>query len=225
MTVKITFAAPHPRGRYSAGLQIGGLDTGAFVVLQGLRTEALEGGNEPSLATIVDALGTFADVGGPDLDHDTKSPTLGSSVAGGWFTALGEVRVTPLARYSPPGEVPFGIQPKSREIVKLGVLAGSEKQSDAHQCLWPPLKGGEKSVSFPAPSTPFSMYAVAHGTLNTVPENSKDAKVLVSGRIWPISVFQGRAVENAFLVGFEEATNGDYQDALFLIENVAPAAP
>jgi hypothetical protein len=225
VTLKITFAAPQPRGRYSAGLQIGGLDAGAFVVLQGLRTEALEGGNEPSLATILDALGTSADVGGPDLDHDTKSPTLGSSVAGGWFTALGEVRVTPIARYSPPGEVPFGIQPKSGDAVKLGALAGSEKQSDAHQCLWPPLNDGAKSVSFPAPAGPFAIYAQADGTLSTVPENSHDAKVPVSARVWPISLFQGRVLENAFLVGFEEASNGDYQDALFLIENVALATP
>lgn len=225
VTMKIAFAAPHPRGRYSAGLQVGGLDTGAFVVLQGLRTEALEGGNEPSLAAILDALGTTADVGGPGLDHDTKSPTLGSSVAGGWFTALGEVRVTPLARFSPPGEVPFGIQPRSGEAVEVSALAGSEKQSDAHQCLWPPLKGGGKCATFPAPAGPFAIYAEAHGTLSTVPENARDAKVPVSARVWPISVFQGRILENAFLVGFEEATNGDYQDALFLIENVALVAP
>lgn len=223
--IRIAFAAPHPRGRYSAGLQVGGVDAGAFVVLQGLRTEALEGGNEPSLATILDALGTSADVGGSSLDHDTKSPTLGSSVAGGWFTALGEVRVTPIARYSPPGEVPFGIQPKSGEAVQLGVLADSGKQTDAHQGLWPPLKDGGKSVSFTAPAGPFAMYAEADGTLSTVPENSLDAKVAVPARVWPISLFQGRVVGNAFLVGFEEATNGDYQDALFLIENVALAAP
>jgi hypothetical protein len=29
-------------------------------------------------------------------------------------------------------------------------------------------------------------------------------------------------MENAWLVGFEEAANGDYQDAVFLIENVKP---
>ncbi len=27
-------------------------------------------------------------------------------------------------------------------------------------------------------------------------------------------------MENAYLVGFEEAKNGDYQDAVFLLENV-----
>ena len=29
-------------------------------------------------------------------------------------------------------------------------------------------------------------------------------------------------MENAYLIGFEEAENGDYQDAVFLIENVVP---
>ena len=34
---------------------------------------------------------------------------------------------------------------------------------------------------------------------------------------------QGRELEDAYLIGFEEASNGDYQDAVFLVEGVAPA--
>ncbi len=46
------------------------------------------------------------------------------------------------------------------------------------------------------------------------------APIAHTGRIYPVKSFQGVARENAYLVGFEEAKNGDYQDAVFLIENV-----
>jgi hypothetical protein len=32
--------------------------------------------------------------------------------------------------------------------------------------------------------------------------------------------FEGKVLQNAYVVGFEEASNGDYQDAVFLIEGV-----
>ena len=54
-------------------------------------------------------------------------------------------------------------------------------------------------------------------------EPVEGATIKHTARIYPVSDFQGRVMENAWLVGFEEAANGDYQDAVFLLENVKPA--
>lgn len=220
-TIRARLRASGKAGRSSAGLRIGDEEDGAFVVLQGVRLAAMEGSNEPPLERILDALGTAADVGGPDLAHDTKGSTLGASIAGGKMRALGEVTITPIARFSPPGVEAFGIVTGDGRRTKLGALAGSATQIDAHQCLWPPLEGGKAPVKFGAKGAEFTMFLEAGGAvLSTDPAAAGNAKVAHPARIWPIHVFQGGLIENAVLVGFEEATNGDYQDGLFLIENV-----
>lgn len=225
-TLEVNLKPGVPHGRLSAGLQIGNMDNGAFVVLQGLVLPGMEGTNEPPLFRILRVLGTDADVGGVGLDHDTASETLGSSVAGGWFRAKGEVSITPVARFSPPGRVPFGILLEgSTEEIILGVLADSADRKDAHQGLWPPTVGGEAVIRLAAPEKPFAFFAKPGARLCTDPGAATEAKVKHTARVWPISFFQGRVVENAYLVGFEEAANGDYQDALFLVQNVEVIPP
>ncbi len=54
------------------------------------------------------------------------------------------------------------------------------------------------------------------------PAIKTEAGIPNTGRIYPVTFFQDREMKNSWLVGFEEAANGDYQDALFLIENAAP---
>jgi Domain of Unknown Function (DUF1080). len=225
-TIRARLRVSGEAGRYSAGLRIGDEEDGAFVVLEGLRLAAMEGSNEPPLERILDALGTAADVGGPDLAHDTKGATLGGSIAGGKLRALGEVTITPVARFSPPGVEAFGIVADDGKRTTLGALANSATQADAHQCLWPPLEGDKASVKFGKKGEAFAMFVEAGGAvLSTDPATAENTKVPHPARIWPIDVFQGSLIENAVLVGFEEAKNGDYQDALFLVENVEVISP
>ena len=41
-------------------------------------------------------------------------------------------------------------------------------------------------------------------------------------RTYPLKNRAGQLVPNSYLVGFEEAANGDYQDFVFVLENVVP---
>lgn len=224
--VAVHFRPIRGADRYSAGLRIGTPESGAFVILQGMGLAAFEGKNEPALQSIVHALGIPLDVGGSKLELDTKAKTIGQSVAAPYFQKAGEgpVKVTPVARFSPPGLEYFGIVKKgSTELKELAALAESKELADAHQCLMPPWQRGT-DLEFTPGEEPFAFYFKAHHyTSFTDPELPTEAKIDHTARVYPVTQFQGREMKDAWLVGFEEAANGDYQDALFLIENVKPA--
>ncbi|WP_193211295.1 family 16 glycoside hydrolase [Luteolibacter marinus] len=225
--VEVRFKPGRGAGRYSAGLQVGTPEEGTFVWLQGIGLEAFEGKNEPPLQDLVHALGIPLDVGGKALELDTAAPVIGDGVAVPWFVRAeeGEVRVTPLARFSPPGATPFGYVTRgSRELAEVGKLADSSVVGDAHQCLLPPLQDGKATAGFEAPEEGFAFYLDAHQyTSFTDPGLPTEAKIAHTARVYPVTCLGGRTLENAYLIGFEEAANGDYQDAVFLLENVKPA--
>ena len=220
---RVRFLPTGAAGRYSAGLQIGPLDEGVFVILQGLASDALEGENEPPLERIVHSLGIPLNVGGPALKLGTDAAVIGSSQPAATFRRAGDgpVKLTPLARYSPPGAYPFGWQGAgdgAQENV-AGVLADSTQVPDAHQRLLPPLAGGGKSVEFSPGDEPFGLFIRAgKGVVGTNPAKHP-SRLAHPVRIFPVAAVLGKRVSNALLVCFEEASNGDYQDSVFLMEN------
>jgi hypothetical protein len=222
MEITVRFHPSRGAGRYSATLRIGA----THVSLQGIGLAAFEGKNEPPLQEIVHAFGIPLDVGGGKLELDTKADTIGSSVDVRYFTKAGEgkVRITPLARFSPPGATPFGMVAKGgTALLEAGKLATSEQVADAHQCLFPPLEGGAESIEIEPPAEGFAFYLNAHQYVSfTDPKLPTQAKIARTARVYPASRLAGRDLKDAYLVGFEEAANGDYQDALFLLENVKP---
>ncbi len=221
ISYRVRFKPTGKAGRYSAGLQIGPDDTGTFVILQGLASDKLEGENEAPLERIVRALGIPLNVGGSALKLGTEAATIGASKPASRFHKVGEgaVKMTPIARYSPPGAYAFGWQAGGAEQV-VGTLADSTTVADAHQRLFPPLADSAKSVEFSPGDEPFSLFVHA-GKHRVGTDKEKHPSALANPtRVFPIQIFQGRRVTDAFLVGFEEASNGDYQDCLFLVENV-----
>jgi hypothetical protein len=230
LAVTVEFQPPATPGRFSAGLQIGNRTEGTFLLLQGIGLAAFEGKNEPPLQSIVHALGIPLSVGGHKLALDTEATTIGQSTAAFSFKAAGEgkIRITPLARFSPKGEVPFGVvESGSEELREIGRLADvSAAIPDAHQTLFPPLAGGVAHVEFDAPEKPFALFMKGHVYVSfTDPRIKTSATIAHTGRVFPVEMFQGRKMKNAWLIGFEEATNGDYQDGLFILENVRPVQP
>lgn len=225
MEVTVRFRPVRGAGRYSAGLRIGSPEEGTFVVLQGVGLAAFEGKNEPTLQSIVHALGIPVDVGGTALELDTKAPVIGGGVAAPYFRKAGDgpVRVTALARFSPRAVTPFGFVRKgTTDLVEAGKLADSSGRADAHQSLFPPVVDDVRS--FDPGDADFAFYMKAHQyTSFTDPALPTEAKIAHTARIYPATRLLGRNLEHAYLVGFEEAANGDYQDALFLLENVEPA--
>ena len=86
--------------------------------------------------------------------------------------------------------------------------------------LRPPWTEGGYTASFDPGAAPFSLVAeTGHGAIPLDPAHSK-TKLAHPARVFPVHTVLGASVHDAVLVAFEEATNGDYQDALFLIENV-----
>ncbi len=226
-TATVEFTPPDQPGRASAGLRIGSKEEGTFIVLQGIGLAAFEGKNEPPLQSLVHALGIPLDVGGSKLELDTRMEEIGQSQRISNFRAAadGKIRITPMARFSPVGAVPFGIVAAGEsELKEIGQLADvSDQVPDAHQTLFPPLADGGSSLEFAAPATPFALFMKGHKYISfTNPEIPTTAPIPHTARVYPVKFLQGREMENAWLVGFEEASNGDYQDVVFLIENVVP---
>ncbi len=221
---QIEFSPNRGSGRYSAGIQLGNPATDhAFVILQGLSLAALEGKNEPTLEEITRALGIPINVGGSELSLDTKTPTIGESVKAPYFQAASsnKIRITPLARFSPPGFTPIGISHRGEaSLIEVARLADSSKSGDAHQRLFASFENSE-SVEIEAPDKPFTIYMKGHA-YTSFTDSARDggSEIPNTARVYPVRHFQGQKRENSFLVAFEEAANGDYQDAVLLIENV-----
>lgn len=207
-------------GSYEASLDV----SEGRIPIRGIGLKGFEGGNEPPLDKISAALGIEIDVGGIELDLDTEEKTIGDSIFAGRFQGIEgvPVRITPLARFSPPGELTFGIVPGNGEQVPWGVLdASDETRPDNHQCLFPAINSGKHMLEKEAPKDPFALYIAGHSYVSfTDPELQTTAPIQHTARVYPVQTFQGRNVENAFLVAFEQSKNGDYQDTVLLVQNV-----
>ncbi|BDS06897.1 hypothetical protein NT6N_19370 [Oceaniferula spumae] len=225
--VEIAFNSGKEQRLYSAVLQIGTTEGGCMIQLQGVGLAAFEGKNEPPLQQIVNALGIAMDVGGKTLSLNSKKATIGDSVAASYFRVAkgAHFHITPIARFSPPGKVPVGLIFKGSDSKQgIGQLVASSKDfPDAHQCLFPKFIGHQRSIQTVPTQPVFGFYMEGHKYVSvTDPTRQKGAPIMHTARIYPVKSMQGRSMKNAWLLGFEEASNGDYQDAVFLLENVIP---
>jgi hypothetical protein len=189
------------------------------VALFGLGTRGLEGENEPYLKIVLDTLGYDIDVGGNAL-LSTTTPLVGSEVAAPLFEAAGPgvIELVPVARYSPEEPIPYGYYTNAEIVV--GTIS-----NDQYQQLNPTTDAGSMR-SFAAPAGSFGIFT-ASKTHKTYTEDAKNAAndVKHAVRTYPLKDREGAAIANAYLVCFEEAANGDYQDYVFTLSNVVPVAP
>ncbi len=190
--------------------------------LYGLGTKGLEGENEPFLKPVLDTLGFNIDVGGAGL-LSTTTPLVGSEVAAPRFKAASaaEVELVPVARYSPQEPIPYGYYSgASATETQVGIIA-----DDQYQALNPKTDAGSKK-SFAAPTGEFGIFTTSK-THKTYTEDAKNAGNATKHavRTYPLKDRAGAAIPNGYLVCFEEAANGDYQDYVFTLRNVTPVAP
>ena len=206
-------------------IETNGVREGNFVVgLHALKKAGLEGGQEPPLQDVVSTLGLGIDVGWTTLAHTTAATPQGEEVIVPLFEAAGPGRVgiTPVARYSPAELLPFGFYtstdgtPRTTEV---GVQAGGIVNA---QTLYPNLASG--STSFVAPTAPFGIYVESRSFNRTnYTQDALNLGIARRSRIYPVRDRSGQLVDNSYLICFEDATNGDYQDYVFLLTNVQPA--
>jgi hypothetical protein len=165
------------------------------------------------------ALGYAVDVGGDGL-LSTTTPLVGTEVAAPRFKAAGAaaIELIPVARYSPQEPIPYGYYNAGGEV-EVGVIADGQ-----YQALNPTTEPGSQP-SFAAPAGEFGLFTTSK-THQTYTEDSKNtAATKHAVRTYPLKDRSGAALANAYLVCFEEAANGDYQDYVFTLWNVVPVAP
>ncbi|MGB3798597.1 MAG: cadherin domain-containing protein, partial [Lewinella sp.] len=206
----------------------GNAGEGFSVGLHGLKKAGFEGGEEPPLQDVVDALGIGINVGWTGLTSNTNPSPMGEEVLAPLFEAAGPGRVgiTPVARYSPAERLPFGWYTNLAGDISLnevGVQLGEGDLPNA-QTLYPAVEEGTAN-SFDPLGAFFGIY-VKSNTFNRVnyTEDVLNSGIAHRSRVYPVRDRAGELVANSYLVTFEDATNGDYQDYVYVLTNVKPYA-
>ena len=225
-TVEVAFSPNGTVGSLSAQLTITESAGATAVGLHGLSAQGLEGNNEPSLNAIVQTLGYSMDVGGTQLILPKGPDPIGDEVLVPLFQQAGPGPVTmqPVARYSPSGPLAYGYyvpDGNTETIQEVGTIAG-----DQGQALNPTLSAG--TLTFDPGAQTFGFYAdvTSYAAQKTFTEDARNTGPLAHAvRTYPVKNRSGAAVPNTYLVCMEPASNGDYQDYVFLVSNVKPATP
>ncbi len=198
------------------------------VDLTGLSTKGLEGENEAPLAKIIEALGYKVNTGWTGLANHIGQELQGEELSASLFRKAGngKVQITPVARYSPDFELPFGYYIDSASSPakhQVGVLAKAGKYPE-HQTLYPTVARG--STNFDPGTSIFGFYttSASHSAYSEDVWNMLQypANAIHATRIYPLKNEFGQPLKNTFLLCFEEAKNGDYNDYVFLLENIVP---
>lgn len=192
------------------------------VALWGLCTIGSEGANEPPLKQVVDTLGYNINVGGTALVLGTGAGPIGEEVLIPRFqrATVAPVTLRPVARYSPNERLPYGIYttPSGTPVQQdLGAIALGQFQT-----LLPVTEAGT-ITSFDPGAGSFGVFArsAARSTYGEDAFNTGTIRHAI--RVYPLKNRAGQLVANSYLIGVEEAANGDYNDYVYVITNVIPA--
>ncbi|WP_233507514.1 malectin domain-containing carbohydrate-binding protein [Adhaeribacter pallidiroseus] len=229
-TLQVTFAPGNLSvvSTFNAALTINSnaVNTPALSVgLYAMSLNAYEGNNEPPLQTVVNTLGYNINVGWTGLAGGIQSTLKGEEVAVQFFEKAGDgaVTITPVARYSPNQELPFGYYTKTNNTPvrsSVGTLSGVFGQ---HNALYPQIVAG--SDQFNPATAAFGIYVVGLENRISYTEDllNAGAPAVHAVRTYPLKNRKGELVPNSYLVCFEDASNGDYQDYMFVLRNVVAA--
>jgi hypothetical protein len=196
------------------------------VSLSGLSTKGLAGKNEAPLSLVVATLELGIDVGWDELANHVRADLQGEELPQSLFQKSGkeDVEMIPVARYSPDFKLPFGyytIKDSVPNLHEIGVLALASVYPE-HQTLFPKISSG--STRFDPSVQTFGFYTKSPSHL-AYSEDVWNEKFFAKNaahacRIYPVKNKDGKMMPNQYLVCFEEAFNGDYQDYVFLVKNI-----
>lgn len=201
-------------------------DSQINVALSGLSTKGLAGKNEAPLSMVVATLGLGIDVGWDELANHVRAELQGEELPQSLFQKSGDedVEMIPVARYSPDFPLPYGyytVKDSVPNLHEIGVLADAALYHE-HQTLFPKISSG--STRFDPATQSFGFYtkSPSHLAYSEDVWNKKffEKNAAHACRIYPIKNKEGKIVPNQYLVCFEEAFNGDYQDYVFLVKNI-----
>ncbi|THF71442.1 glycosyl hydrolase [Deinococcus sp. Arct2-2] len=222
--VGVRFAPQASTGALRGSLQVASEGNAPTAVnVYGLSARGLQGDQEPPLQQAVDTLGYAINVGSSNLILGTGSNLIGDEVSAPLFrkAGAGPVTMKAVARYSPDDLLPFGYAVQgSSTLNAVGTIATGQEQT-----LNPALTSGTQA-SFDPGNVAFTLYA---GRTSYAPQSTFTQDSLNTGpikhavRVYPLKDRAGQPVSNSYLVAFEPASNGDYQDYVFVVSNVRPS--
>ena len=199
------------------------------ITLRGLSSRALEGENEPPLHDVLHTLGHDVNLGWTTLQNHVRPKAQGDELMIGQFVRAGQggVSIIPLARYSPPFPLPFGyytVIDGKPTLHRVGQLSGDQSYPE-HQTLHPAIDQG--GTSFDPGDEPFGLYNqspthVAY-TDDRLNKQLEPKHIAHAARIYAAKDAAGSVLTDQYLICFEEARNGDYQDYVFLLTGARPA--
>ena len=192
------------------------------VGLYGLKKAGYEDEKEPPLQDVVRTLGYDINVGWTTLAHTMSATAQGEEILTSFFEAAGTgpVGLTAVARYSPARVLPFGwytVDNGAANRRRVGVQTGSIENA---QRLYPTLSEG--TTQFSAAGQTFGIYVDLGDRIDQT-EDGRNQGGTHRTRIYAAKDRTGKTVANQYLIAFEEAANGDYQDNVFLLTNARPA--
>ena len=228
--IDVQFAPGGTVGSLEAALSITSDDADEATTdigLYGLSTEGEQGTKEPTLQDVVNTLGhpvKVHDLSGNPLTFGTGAELKGEEVAVPLFKKAGSgpVGIKPVARYSPDEKLPFGYYTLNagspNENVVATITTGQE------QTLNPKTEAGG-SDSFNPGSESFGIYvdSLSFGRKSYTQDGLNTGPTKHAARVYPANNRAGDPISNAYLVTYEDASNGDYQDYVFLVTNAKPA--
>ncbi len=225
-TLRLTFTPPVDAalGLHTASLTVTSSNTAANteVSLYALATKGEQGNNEPPLQVVLETLGYKIDVGGAGLILGITDNLLGTEVRAQRFVRASPTAVTmkPVARYSPDEPLPYGyyMGTGTPKRVVVGVIDRGNEQT-----LLPAVQPGAKDGFDPADAS-FGFYSESK-TRTTYTEDALNAAnpTKHAVRVYPLRDRGGAPVANAYLLAYEEAANGDFNDYVYVVTNVNAA--
>ncbi|MEM9259718.1 MAG: hypothetical protein AAGA62_08730, partial [Bacteroidota bacterium] len=194
------------------------------VGVHGLKKAGFFGGNEPPLQDVVNTLGIGIDVGWTSLANGTNPNPVGEEVQVPLFEAAGPgaVGITPVARYSPAETLPFGWYTNVAGNITLNEVGVQDGSTPEAQTLYPALASG--TDNFDPQGAFFGIYvdSESFNRVNYTEDGINTGGVAHRARIYPVRDRDGDLVSDSYLVCFEDASNGDYQDYVYVLTNVRP---
>ncbi|WP_147264145.1 OmpL47-type beta-barrel domain-containing protein [Desertihabitans brevis] len=187
------------------------------VALRALAFQGQEGGEEPPLQLVLDALELEVTAGWSGLAGGTDPAPKGDEVLAPLFERAGDGPVTmrPVAAFAPQEDLPFGWYTAEGSQVtthQVGSIANGQLQT-----LHPGTAAGSQTEFDPGEEE-FGLYYFSNTFDRTgyTEDARNDSGGLHRARTYPLG-------GDRFLVAFEDAANGDYQDYVFVVENVRVA--
>jgi hypothetical protein len=207
---------------------------------------------EATLGQILIALGYKLDVGQAQDNWNPNSSMMAvnlpgvetgtDEVAAPRFVKAGTGSVTMalVARFSPPGVLPYGWYPSTSTTTLNTVgtmsMTTDAQTSDKARMIDPPLQTGS-ATTFDPGSGAFGLWVFSDqktekyneggNVINGDYDYSQDALNAPANvhrfKSYPLKDASGATLAEKYLVAIEEAGNGDYQDYVFVLGNVSPA--